>query len=88
MTEKGQDLRYWGRQRVTRRRVLSGAVAGGAALGAVALIGCSSKQAYEGIQAGKRGQFEKYIEPERSKCLEATNKSYEQYERERGKEKS
>ena len=27
-----QDLRYWGRQRVTRRRVLSGAVAGSAAL--------------------------------------------------------
>jgi peptide/nickel transport system substrate-binding protein len=35
------DLRYWGRQRVTRRRVLSGAVASGAALGAIALVGCS-----------------------------------------------
>jgi peptide/nickel transport system substrate-binding protein len=36
------DLRYWGRQRVTRRRVLAGAVSGGAALGAIALVGCSS----------------------------------------------
>jgi hypothetical protein len=54
---------------------------------ACALIGCTSKQTYEGIQAGKRGQCEKYIEPERTKCLEATNKSYEQYQRERGKEK-
>ena len=44
MTEKDRDLRYWGRQRVTRRRVLSGTVAGGAALGAIALVGCSSKE--------------------------------------------
>ncbi len=42
MSNDGLDLRYWGRQRVTRRRVLSGAVAGGATLGAIALVGCSS----------------------------------------------
>lgn len=52
------------------------------------IIGCSGKQVYEGIQAGNRGQCEKYVEPERTKCLEATNKSFEQYQRERGKEKS
>jgi peptide/nickel transport system substrate-binding protein len=41
----GQDdsgLRYWGRQRVTRRSVLAGTVAGGATIGAIALVGCSS----------------------------------------------
>ena len=44
MSEQDLGLRYWGRQRVTRRRVLSGAVASGAALGAVALVGCKSDQ--------------------------------------------
>ena len=42
MVEQDLGLRYWGRQRVTRRRVLTGAVAGGATLGAIALVGCNS----------------------------------------------
>jgi peptide/nickel transport system substrate-binding protein len=42
MAEQDLGLRYWGRQRVTRRRMMAGAVSGGAALGAIALVGCSS----------------------------------------------
>lgn len=42
MAEQDLGLRYWGRQRVTRRRMMAGTVAGGAALGAIALVGCSS----------------------------------------------
>jgi peptide/nickel transport system substrate-binding protein len=42
MVERDLGLRYWGRQRVTRRRVLTGAVSGSAALGAIALVGCNS----------------------------------------------
>ena len=48
MGQQDLGLRYWGRQRVTRRRVLSGAVAGGAALGAVALVGCKSDKKTNG----------------------------------------
>lgn len=42
MSDRDLDLRYWGRQRVTRRTLLSGTAAGGVALGAIALVGCSS----------------------------------------------
>lgn len=42
MAEQDLGLRYWGRQRVTRRRMMAGTVAGGAALGAIALVGCKS----------------------------------------------
>ncbi|MBI5287452.1 MAG: ABC transporter substrate-binding protein [Chloroflexi bacterium] len=48
MGEQDLGLRYWGRQRVTRRRALSGAVAGTAALGAIALVGCKSDKKTNG----------------------------------------
>lgn len=44
MGDREIDLRYWGRQRVTRRNMLAGTAAGGAALGAIALVGCSSSK--------------------------------------------
>jgi ABC-type transport system substrate-binding protein len=44
MGDRELDLRYWGRQRVTRRTMLAGTAAGGAALGAIALVGCSSSK--------------------------------------------
>lgn len=53
--EQDLGLRYWGRQRVTRRRVLSGTVAGTAALGAFALIGCSSGDGDGGGTGGGTG---------------------------------
>jgi hypothetical protein len=42
MGDRDLDLRYWGRRRVTRRTMLAGTAAGGAALGAIARVGCSS----------------------------------------------
>ncbi|MEX2245773.1 MAG: ABC transporter substrate-binding protein [Dehalococcoidia bacterium] len=42
MRDNRLGLRYWTGQRVTRRRVLGGAVAGGAAVAAIGLVGCSS----------------------------------------------
>jgi peptide/nickel transport system substrate-binding protein len=52
MSARDLGLRYWGRQRVTRRRLLSGAVAGGAALGAVALVGCTKDTTTNGGGGG------------------------------------
>ncbi len=52
MGDQDLGLRYWGRQRVTRRRVLASSVAGTAALGAFALVGCKSDNKGNGDGAG------------------------------------
>lgn len=49
------------------------------------LGGCSSKQAYEGLQAGQRSQCIKLPEPDRSRCEESTGVRYEDYEAQRRK---
>ena len=56
-------------------------------IAALALGACSSKQMYEGVQSGKRSQCEKLDQPDRTKCQEASNKSYDDYERERTSKK-
>lgn len=52
---------------------------------AVALAGCSARQAYDGLQGGQRAQCVKLSEPERSKCVESTDVRYDEYEQARGK---
>jgi peptide/nickel transport system substrate-binding protein len=44
MGDNGLDLRYWRSQQVTRRRLLGGAVVGGATVAAIGIVGCSSKK--------------------------------------------
>ena len=47
------------------------------------LAACSSQQMYEALQLRNRNECEKLAEPDRMKCLEATNKRYEDYQRDR-----
>ncbi len=54
-------------------------------LGAL-LTGCSNRQMYEGLQAGKRGECQKLQEPDRSRCLDSADVRYEDYQRERDKD--
>jgi peptide/nickel transport system substrate-binding protein/glutathione transport system substrate-binding protein len=50
MGDNGLDLRYWQSRHVTRRRLLGGAVVGGAAVAAIGIVGCSSKKsAVDGV---------------------------------------
>jgi len=44
MSERDLGLRYWTRQRLTRRRMIGGTVAGGAGLAALAAFGCSGSK--------------------------------------------
>jgi uncharacterized protein YbbK (DUF523 family) len=50
------------------------------------LPGCSNRQIYEGLQAGKRGECQKLQEPDRSRCLDSADVRYEDYKRERDKD--
>lgn len=50
---------------------------------ALTTIGCSNKAVYENIQSDQRNQCLKEPPPTYEQCLERTQKSYEQYERER-----
>lgn len=45
--------------------------------------GCSSRQVYDGLQAGQRNACQKYTEPDRSRCLASNDMDYERYRRER-----
>ena len=45
------------------------------------LTGCSSKGAYEGIQASNRVECSKLPPSQYDKCIKSANKSYEEYER-------
>ncbi len=58
-----------------------------ALLVALALPGCGNRQIYEGLQAGQRNECQRLAEPERSKCLERANLSYDDYTKERNKAK-
>lgn len=42
MADDTLGLRYWNSRRITRRKALAGAAAGGAAIAAIGLVGCSS----------------------------------------------
>ncbi len=44
---------------------------------------CSTRQAYDGLQAGARNACQRYPEPDRSRCLSANQTDYEKYRRER-----
>lgn len=47
------------------------------------VTGCSTRQLYDGLQAGQRNACQKYAEPDRSRCLSANDMEYERYRRER-----
>lgn len=44
---------------------------------------CSTRQVYDGLQAGARNACQRYPEPDRSRCLAANDTDYEKYRRER-----
>lgn len=44
---------------------------------------CSTRQVYDGLQAGTRNACQRYSEPDRSRCLSANDTDYEKYRRER-----
>lgn len=50
-------------------------------LGAL-LQGCSNRQLYDGLQAGRRGECQKLQEPDRSRCLGSSDVRYEDYKKE------
>lgn len=55
-------------------------------IGAVALVllqACSTRQVYDGLQAGQRNACQRYPEPDRSRCLSSNDLDYEKYRRER-----
>jgi len=52
MGDNELGLRYWTKQRLSRRRLLRGAAAGGAALAAIGIVGCGKKSSSTG-NAGK-----------------------------------
>lgn len=45
--------------------------------------GCSNKAIYDNIRINQRNECLKEPPPTYSECIEGTNKSYEEYERER-----
>jgi hypothetical protein len=47
------------------------------------LVGCSTKGNYEAIQVGQRNECLKQRPGQYDECMGKTNKSYEEYERER-----
>jgi hypothetical protein len=55
----------------------------GSVLLALSVAGCSTRQWYEGIQAGQRNDCQKYPDAERRKCLDAASIGYDDYQRER-----
>lgn len=55
-----------------------------ALIAAFAAAACSSPAIYEGAQAGRRLDCQKYPEPERTRCIESTPASWAEYQRARG----
>ncbi len=50
------------------------------------IAGCSSRGAYEGIQAGDRSKCLSLPPSQYDECMKNANKSYDEYERERKEE--
>lgn len=57
-------------------------------LSLILITGCSSRGAYEGIQASNRVECSKLPHSQYEECMKAANKSYDEYERERQAEMS
>jgi hypothetical protein len=49
----------------------------------VLLQACSTRQVYDGLQAGQRNACQRYAEPDRARCLASNDLDYERYRRER-----
>ena len=49
----------------------------------LAIAGCSSRGAYEGIQVSNRNECARLPLSEYDECMEKANKPYDEYERER-----
>lgn len=49
----------------------------------IGVIGCSNKTVYENIRINQRNECIKEPPPAYDECIERTNKSYEEYQRER-----
>ncbi|WP_242634364.1 hypothetical protein [Marinobacter salicampi] len=47
------------------------------------LAGCSSKAVYDNVQLNNRTDCNRVPPPQYEECIERTDKSYEEYERER-----
>jgi hypothetical protein len=47
------------------------------------IAGCSSRVAYESIQASNRSECSKLPLPQYDECMNNTNKSYDEYEHDR-----
>ena len=52
-------------------------------IGVLLLCACTGRQAYEGIQQGKRNECLKLPLSRQAECIESANMSYEEYERRR-----
>ena len=48
-----------------------------------ALVSCTSQQAYEGLKAGQRSSCLEYPESEFQDCVDQSNTSYHEYQRQR-----
>lgn len=47
------------------------------------VIGCSNRGVYEGLQTGARNECSKLPSSQYDECMEATETSFDEYERER-----
>ncbi len=52
-------------------------------LALLVLVGCSNRGIYGGIQASNRNECSKLPPSQYDECMENTNRSYDEYERER-----
>ena len=52
-------------------------------MGAALLCACTGRQAYDGIQQGKRVECQRLPLSQQARCLEDANISYDEYERRR-----
>ena len=49
----------------------------------LSIAGCSNKELYNKLRLDQRNKCVEESQPSHSECIERTNKSYEEYERER-----
>ena len=65
------------------RRCGSWRLCGIALMIAGAVWGCSARQAYDGLQQGRRNECLRLPQSQQSQCLKQANISFEEYERQR-----